>query len=635
VAALPNEIPTVRVTGTYRGPDGRALKGTVTFTGPPLLTFSESDLFIAGPVVASLDESGQIIDGDGNVGVRLPATDAPNMNPTGWTYTVKENLTGVTGARTYSMVLPKDTLNNVVDLADVAPADPTTPNYVAVPGPSAYEVAVAEGFTGTEDEWLASLEGPQGPQGPQGIQGVSGPQGIQGPKGDTGAQGIQGVQGPAGPEGDSAYEVAVANGFVGTEAEWLASLEGPQGPQGPAGQNGTGSGTVTAVNAILPDAGGNVTLDADDVGALPSYGGTLTSGFLNLDVATLDYRSLTFKTAGVNRWVYQVDNAAEGGADAGSNFELSNWTDAGAWKSSMLYGQRSTGNLGIGTNTLTTDAKLTVQGGAALRNVGTAPATPTGAVTLYSEAGAFKVVTPTTRFTVVEPVPLTQRGAVNGVATLDATGRIPVAQVPTSLPKNTWTPQALGFQAWSVDPGAVANPTTLKAAVVGRIYLCGINITETTSVNRVVIMARGWAGSTAVPAARFFGGIYNEAGSRVAWTGATALSNVPAAGQDANSAPGAKNNHIGAVPLPLTASYSMAPGRYWVAFLLSAGSATDFYYMHIQNEAPSNPSNFYMPGTTFHRSWCIASGQTTLPATVNQATGEVGLDPAIMAVANV
>ena len=32
-----------------------------------------------------------------------------------------------------------------------------------------------------------------------------------------------------GPAGKSAYEVAKANGFPGTEAEWLASLEGPPG----------------------------------------------------------------------------------------------------------------------------------------------------------------------------------------------------------------------------------------------------------------------------------------------------------------------------------------------------------------------------------------------------------------------
>lgn len=31
-------------------------------------------------------------------------------------------------------------------------------------------------------------------------------------------------QGIAGPPGASAYDIAVANGFVGTQAEWLASL---------------------------------------------------------------------------------------------------------------------------------------------------------------------------------------------------------------------------------------------------------------------------------------------------------------------------------------------------------------------------------------------------------------------------
>lgn len=76
-------------------------------------------------------------------------------------------------------------------------------------GDSAYEVAVAQGFVGTEAQWLASLVGPQGPEGPQGIQGVTG---------DTGSQGIQGIQGPEGPQG-------------------------PQGIQGIQGEPGTG-GTV-------------------------------------------------------------------------------------------------------------------------------------------------------------------------------------------------------------------------------------------------------------------------------------------------------------------------------------------------------------------------------------------------------
>lgn len=77
-----------------------------------------------------------------------------------------------------------------------------------------------------------------GPQGPQGIQGI---QGIQGPQGNTGNQGIQGSQGNQGVAGDSAYQVAVNNGFSGTQPQWLTSLIGPQGPQGPAGTSPTRS----------------------------------------------------------------------------------------------------------------------------------------------------------------------------------------------------------------------------------------------------------------------------------------------------------------------------------------------------------------------------------------------------------
>lgn len=78
-------------------------------------------------------------------------------------------------------------------------------------------------------------QGPQGLQGPRGEQGETGPRGERGPKGDPGVQGIQGV---AGVNGKSAYEVAKENGFVGNENEWLASLKGERGPVGPQGSQG-------------------------------------------------------------------------------------------------------------------------------------------------------------------------------------------------------------------------------------------------------------------------------------------------------------------------------------------------------------------------------------------------------------
>jgi hypothetical protein len=49
----------------------------------------------------------------------------------------------------------------------------------------------------------------------------------------TGAPGPVGPQGDQGADGSSAYEIAVENGFSGTESDWLASLVGPEGIQGP------------------------------------------------------------------------------------------------------------------------------------------------------------------------------------------------------------------------------------------------------------------------------------------------------------------------------------------------------------------------------------------------------------------
>ena len=51
-------------------------------------------------------------------------------------------------------------------------------------GKSAYQIAVEKGFVGTEEEWLASLQGEEGPEGPQGEKGE------KGDKGDPGSGGV-------------------------------------------------------------------------------------------------------------------------------------------------------------------------------------------------------------------------------------------------------------------------------------------------------------------------------------------------------------------------------------------------------------------------------------------------------------
>lgn len=68
-------------------------------------------------------------------------------------------------------------------------------------GASAYELAVAGGFSGDLTAWLASLVGPAGAVGPKGATGAAGPRGPAGPTGPQGAVGPQGPEGPRGADG--------------------------------------------------------------------------------------------------------------------------------------------------------------------------------------------------------------------------------------------------------------------------------------------------------------------------------------------------------------------------------------------------------------------------------------------------
>lgn len=125
----------------------------------------------------------------------------------------KELLTTTVFGKT--VVLPQyfDAEGNPVEIGENTPMPVQISGVESIKGEdgaSAYQVAVNNGFTGTETEWLASLKGEKGDIGPKGATGATGPQGPKGDKGDTGATGPQGLKGDA----------------------------GPQGPQGPAGEPG-------------------------------------------------------------------------------------------------------------------------------------------------------------------------------------------------------------------------------------------------------------------------------------------------------------------------------------------------------------------------------------------------------------
>lgn len=98
-------------------------------------------------------------------------------------------------------------------------------NSIFIPGGSITFVGGGGGGgTGDGSQGPQGEQGEQGEQGPKGDPGDPGADGADGTNGTNGTNGSAGATGAAGADGDSAYDIAVDNGFVGTEVEWLQSL---------------------------------------------------------------------------------------------------------------------------------------------------------------------------------------------------------------------------------------------------------------------------------------------------------------------------------------------------------------------------------------------------------------------------
>ena len=81
-------------------------------------------------------------------------------------------------------------------------------------GKSAYQIAVEQGYQGSESDWLSSL------------------------KGDKGNTGAKGNPGQDGADGKSAYAIAVEHGYEDSEEKWLLSLKGEKGDTSERGEKG-------------------------------------------------------------------------------------------------------------------------------------------------------------------------------------------------------------------------------------------------------------------------------------------------------------------------------------------------------------------------------------------------------------
>ncbi|MGW3072743.1 hypothetical protein [Kitasatospora sp. NPDC001132] len=603
---LPPSVPAVTLYGKYLEPDGRPRRGWVEILAPTPLTFPDAAAFITGPLVLPLDN-------EGGFSVTLPATDVAGQNPAEWAYWITERIQGMPNRAPYAIQLPQAVKSQRLDKA--APSDVTTPNYVGVTGSQIFtgtdappaglgdhgdmyiQREITPDYLGVSDTMLsvwtkvdatwvnqsgkvhatkfyianASTPATGAQTGDILLRSDTGNLYRRTAGGSWGAV-MGNIIGPKGDKGDTG-----ATGPKGADS----TVPGPQGPKGDTGATGPqGPKGDTGPQGPKGDPG----KDGQGAGTVTAVNGVQPDGT----------GLVTLTPANINAVATSAVGAASGVAslDSGSKIPAAQIPSLSA-----TY--------------LTVTQRGAVNGVASLDATTKVPAAQ-----LPDLSGTYLTAA--------------QKGAINGVASLGSDGKVPAGQLPPPMSggaKNTWTPQAMGFQAWNVDPGAVANPTTVKYAKLNRIYLSGVNITEATPISHVVIMARGWGGSALIPGTRFRAGVYNEAGARVAYSGD--VWNLGPAGQLPGTSAPAVTNHVGAVPIGVD-NITLQPGRYHLAFLIRQGGASDFAYMHCQNEAPSNPANFFWINPAFEREKYI-DGQDDLPTSIAGADTKVDHDHPIMA----
>lgn len=167
---LPTSWTRVPITGRFVGRDGVPIAGRLVFD-------SEQHVEIDGVLVVPRRHV-FVLDEDGNIpsGATLPSTNDPDLNVTGWTYRVHEEWPR--GRKVYQIYIPHNAVS--VNIPEASPVVSPAPSgeQRGPRGYSAFEVAQQEGFAGTADEWLASLQGQDGQDGQDGEPGPAGAPGT-------------------------------------------------------------------------------------------------------------------------------------------------------------------------------------------------------------------------------------------------------------------------------------------------------------------------------------------------------------------------------------------------------------------------------------------------------------------------
>ena len=163
--------------------------------------------------------------------------------------------------------------------------------------------------------------------------GGGGTGGAKGDKGEQGERGLTGAKGVDGKDGKSAYQIAVEQGFAGSEAAWLLSLKGEKGEKGDPGSGGSGTDTTALqqeIDALKAAVAKMPKYKEYQAGYIPRANlvGTLANnGLITANYpkpfSTRPILNVTLDIVDANVRVQYVNNATETGFQVATNYAAS------------------------------------------------------------------------------------------------------------------------------------------------------------------------------------------------------------------------------------------------------------------------------------------------------------------------